>query len=114
MRTEQSKETPVDPIRQRALGLFGFLKEIVQIRSAATRDNKDYPEVLWLNEIPHEPSCYCAGWPENQNPEDNVWVEIKKQNLPKFPASPKECVLCLYFPDQSCGASRGCGDFFSL
>lgn len=93
MRTEQFKETPINPIRQKALGLFEFLKEIVQIRSVVTRDNKDYPDVLWLSEIPRESGCYCAGWPENQNPEDNVWVEIKKQNLPKLPDLPKECVL---------------------
>ncbi len=78
-------------VKDRAIGLFQFLKEIVQIRSVVTRDLSEFIDVLWLHELPQQDGCYCAGWPQHQNADDNVWVEIKKQSLPKIPQPPESC-----------------------
>ena len=78
-------------IKQRAIGLFKFLKEIVQLRSVVVRDAKEFIDVLWLTDLPQEDGCYCAGWSQHKDAEDNVWVEIKKQSLPKVPQTPEIC-----------------------
>jgi len=86
-----SKNTKQDVLRTKALGLFEYLKALIQMRSAVIRDNQEYVDVLWGTEIPQQEGCYCVGWPQYKDSEDHVWIEIKKQTLPKIPKVPEIC-----------------------
>ncbi len=95
MKTNQTnldnKSSSQDPLRKKTLGFFEYLRALVQMRSAVVRDNHEYVDVLWGSEIPQQEGCYCAGWPQYKGTEDHVWIEIKKQTLPKIPKAPESC-----------------------
>ena len=49
--------------RDRAIGLYTFLKEFVQLRTRTIRDVSSYEqdgEVIWAADIPREHGCHCA------------------------------------------------------
>lgn len=81
---------PTDHIRDRAIRLFTYLRELTQLRSKVIRTLKDYENVLWLSDIPREQGCFTQVWGVSQEGQEDIWVEIKKPKLPSFPSAPKE------------------------
>ncbi len=78
-------------LRDRAIRLFTFLREITELRSKTTRTCDQYEKVLWFDEIPREPGCYCIARRMNQDQEESdVWVEIKKPRLKPPPKIPEQ------------------------
>ncbi len=78
-------------LRDRAIRLFTFLREITELRSKTTRTCDQYEKVLWFDEIPREPGCYCIAWRMNQDHEESdVWVEINKPRLKPPPKIPEQ------------------------
>jgi very-short-patch-repair endonuclease len=71
-----------DPIRDRAVRLFTFLREVVRLRSFIIRSLDDYEQAIFFSDIPQEHGCSCIAWggpPDEENAD--VWIEIRK---PKF------------------------------
>jgi very-short-patch-repair endonuclease len=83
---------PVDDaqIRDRAIRLFTFLRELTELRTKMIRTSDKYETVLWFNEIPRAKECYCITWqPVDDEEQSEIWVEIKKPILKEPPKVPE-------------------------
>jgi len=83
---------PVDDtqIRDRAIRLFTFLRELSELRTKMIRTSGEYETVLWFNKIPREKECYCISWqPVDDEEQSEIWVEIKKPILKEPPKVPE-------------------------
>ncbi len=75
-------ETDDQQVRDRAVRLFTFLREITELRSKTIRTIEQYDKVLWFKEIPREPGCDCIAWrPVKDEEKSDVWVEIRRPRL---------------------------------
>lgn len=73
-------------IRDRAIRLFTFLRELSELRTKMIRTSGEYETVLWFNKIPREKECYCIAWqPIDDEEHSEIWVEIKKPILKEPP-----------------------------
>ena len=87
--------------RDRAIALYTFLKEFVQLRTKTIRDIARYEqdgEVIWAADIPREHGCHCIAWHRNTpdasdgdapDAPDEVWVELRKPRLTRPPEPPE-------------------------
>jgi hypothetical protein len=76
-------------IRDRALRLFTFLKEVTELRSKTVRVLDQYERVLWLQEIPRENGCQCVAWrARGETEEEEAWVQVRKPQLQRPPTVP--------------------------
>ncbi len=80
-------DRPPDVIRDRAIRLFRFLRELTELRTKTIRSWEQYEQAVWYQDIPHEPGCHCIAWPGVDLGEHaEAWVEVRK---PRLKASPK-------------------------
>lgn len=83
-------------LRSRAVALYTFLREFVELRSQIVRTVDSYEEVLWLADIPKEPGCRCLVWSRGQaSPEPDIWIEIHKPRLLSPPRPERDLALWL-------------------
>lgn len=76
------RKTEDQEIRDRALRIFTFLRELTELRSRTVRTIDQYEKVLWFNDIPRESGCHCVAWTSMEDEErSEVWAEIKKPRL---------------------------------
>ena len=84
--------------RDRAVALYTFLKEFVQLRTKTIRDISRYEQdgqVIWAAEIPREHGCHCIAWHRDtpdalaDDAPDEVWIEIRKARLTRPPEPPE-------------------------
>jgi hypothetical protein len=88
---ETSESVSADQLKDRAVRLFTFLREVVALRTKITRTLDTYEKIIWLAGIPHEPECYFAAWtPLADEDSDRTWIEVKKPRLSPPPAIPEE------------------------
>lgn len=78
------------PIQDRAIRLFSYLQELVQLRTPQVRDVQSYEAVLWFSEIPREEGCYSISWGAPLEDSD-LWVEVRKRKEPPCPSPPEKC-----------------------
>jgi len=86
--TEQNKTR--DFIRENAINLFTFLRELTQLRTKNIRTLENYAEVLWLCDIPREQGCFTQAWGITNQGQEDIWIEIKKPRLPSLPDVPEQ------------------------
>jgi len=80
---------PGDPVRDRAVRLFAFLREMTLLRTKVIQSFEQYDSVIWLADIPREPGCHCAAWGTGATPEENTtWIEVRKPQLAPPPDPP--------------------------
>ena len=80
-----------DTIRERAIRLFAFLREMTLLRSKVVRSVDEYDRAIWLAEIPREPGCYCAAWGMRRDgDEHSTWIEVRKPKLTAPPDPPAD------------------------
>ena len=79
-------------VRDHALSLFTFLREVVALRSRTVRtvDDKDYELVKWIADIPREDECYCVAWEsaEDAAKRSESWLEVRKPKAQPSPPVP--------------------------
>lgn len=76
-------------MRDRAVRLFAFLREMTLLRTKVIQSFDQYDNVIWLADIPREPGCHCAAWGTGATPEDNTtWIEVRKPQLAPPPDPP--------------------------
>ncbi len=80
-----------DDTRDKAVRLFTYLQEFVQLRSRVTRDCSDYRALLWFYEIPREHGCFSIAWGTGRD--DDVWIEMKRKKEPPCPPVQKICEM---------------------
>ncbi len=90
MRQKEEGTPAHDEIRRRAISLYTFLKEFAELRAETIRSFERYDQVLWLQDVPREPECYCAAWQERRDDESEAWIEVRKPrlNAPPLPPAP--------------------------
>ncbi len=64
-------------IKDRAIRLFTYLQELVQLRTSQVRDIESYESVVRFSEVPHEEECYSISWGTPLEDSD-VWLEIRR------------------------------------
>ena len=84
-----------NPIRDRAIRLFGFLKELAQLKSTTVRDLAAYDEVIWFHAVPEYKGCFSILFPESDRLQESTWLEIRKSPEPKRPPVPPSCLKWL-------------------
>ena len=92
MSSDQQINRSIDDaeVRDRAIRLFKYLKELTELRTNTIRNLDQYEKVLWFNEIPRRAECQCIAWPgvSTENLAES-WIEIKKPKLKQPPIPPK-------------------------
>lgn len=82
----------------KAVGLFTFLADFVNLRTRIIRDISHYAQdgqVIWASEIPRDRGCSCIAWhrdtPEESadDPTDETWIEMRKPRLTPPPEPPE-------------------------
>lgn len=77
-------------IRDHAIRLFIFLKELSELRTKTIRTLDTYEKVLWLADIPRERGCYCAAWFTDHDEElTDTWIRVHKPRLVPPPEVPE-------------------------
>ena len=76
--------------RDRAVALYTFLQEFVQLRTKTIRDISGYErdgQFIWAKDIPQEHGCHCMARHRDtaetlgDDAPDEVWIEIRKPHL---------------------------------
>lgn len=49
-------------VRDRAIRLFTYLKELCALRATQVRTVASYDQVFWLNDLPRDKLCQCIAW----------------------------------------------------
>jgi very-short-patch-repair endonuclease len=89
-KASQQKDS-IDPLRQRAIDLFRYLSALVELRSKMIRDCESYENLFWFSELPKEPECFTAAWPNGEDEDDGVWLKIERPRCPQVPQPPYVC-----------------------
>ncbi|MBI4589117.1 MAG: ATP-binding protein [Candidatus Rokubacteria bacterium] len=80
-------------VRDRAIRLFTFLRELTELRTKTILSWEQYEQVVWFHDIPRESGCHCIAWPSVDLDEHaEAWVEVKKPRL-KAPPKPPPVVI---------------------
>lgn len=75
-------------IRERAVRLFSYLRELALLNTTVIRDYADFEEVLWFDELPdHDAINSIARGTFDDAGE--TWLEIKRLPEPQLPPPPK-------------------------
>jgi len=88
---ETSQGSEATSVRDKALGLFTYLKGLCELRMTQVCTVESYDQVFWLSDIPHDKLCQCVAWSINdiqQASQDqilDVWIEIRKPKLKSPP-----------------------------
>jgi len=85
----------VENFQEKAVRLFTFLKELMELSSKTVRSLEQYENVLWISGIPKEQGCYCAFWETDYGDGEppDVWLEVHKPNRIPPPPLPKKLQL---------------------
>jgi hypothetical protein len=76
-------------VRDRAVRLFTFLKELTELHSRTVRSYDQYEKVLWLCDVPKNHGCHCIAWRALPDEElSDVWVEVRQARFKKVPELP--------------------------
>src|SRR5689334_2972536 len=79
-----------DDLRDKAVRLFTYLKEVCQLRFVVVRDCRNYDQILWLHDIPRQPECLCIAWNESTESTES-WIEVRRGAEPVCPPVPTVC-----------------------
>ena len=85
-------ETDDKVIRDRAIRLFTFLKELSLLKTKITRDLKAYDEVVWFKDVPEYKGIFSILSGESIDTQDGIWLEVKRQQEPQRPYIPTSCL----------------------
>lgn len=84
------RQSENEQIRDRAVQLFTFLKELTRLRVKTIRSSDHYEKVIWLHDIPEEPESYCITRDRSETEErSDIWIRVKKPKLKPPPDVPE-------------------------
>ena len=76
-------------VRDKAVRLFTYLKELTELRSDVKRNCDAYDQVVWWAEIPREKECYCAAWDLGRDAAYDDWLRVERPRR-KRPPTPTQ------------------------
>jgi len=74
-----------DPIREKSIRLFNYLKELTELRFQVERSCEKYEDVIWWADIPREKECYCAAWDLHKDAAFDAWVRVERPKRKRPP-----------------------------
>jgi len=77
-----------DLVRDKAVRLFTYLKELTELRSDVKRSCDEYDQVIWWTEIPREKECYCAAWDIGREAAYDDWIRVERPRRKRPPSPP--------------------------
>lgn len=83
-------------IRDRAICLFTYLKELCALRTTQVRTVASYDQVFWFSDLPRDKLCQCIAWSINDVQQisrdqiSDVWIEVHKPKLKSPPELPDD------------------------
>lgn len=80
-------------IKDRAIRLFSFLRELSELRTKTIRSFETYEQVVWLSDIPLEKGCHVYIWEGTSGAIKDSWIEINKPKLLPPPPIPESVQL---------------------
>lgn len=75
-------------VRDRAIRLFTYLRELSTLRSKVVCDVDQYERVLWFDELPDHPTIYSVARGLAENDRD-LWIEVRRSDEPLLPDPPR-------------------------
>jgi very-short-patch-repair endonuclease len=75
-------------VRDKAVRLFTYLKELTELRSDVRRNCDEYDQVVWWAEIPREKECYCAAWDLGRDAAYDDWLRVERPRRRRPPTPP--------------------------
>ncbi len=87
--TSESGRTQL--LHDKSIRLVEFMKRIAELQRKSTKLIENYPQVLWLSEIPKLKGCYLKSSMSDKDYDDSVWLEIQGRREPQLPSLPKKC-----------------------
>lgn len=79
-------------IRDRAIRLFTYLRELARLKTKVTRDLSAY-DVVWFHDVPEYKGCFSIPLSqESDRTQDGNWLEVRKTAEPKKPPIPSSCL----------------------
>lgn len=75
-------------LRDKAVRLFTYLKELTELRSDVRRNCDEYEQVVWWAEIPREKECYCAAWDLGRDAAYDDWLRLERPRRKRPPTPP--------------------------
>ena len=75
-------------VRDKAVRLFTYLKELTELRTDVRRNCDDYDQVVWWAEIPREKECYCAAWDLGRDAPYEDWLRVERPRRKRPPTLP--------------------------
>ncbi len=75
-------------VRDKAVRLFTYLKELTELRTDVKRNCDEYDQVVWWAEIPREKECYCAAWDLGRDPAYEDWLRVERPRRKRPPTLP--------------------------
>ena len=82
-------------VRDRAIHLFTFLKEMARLRTKVIRELSTYDHVVWFHEVPECTGCFSILSPESDETQEGVWLEVRRPKEPQKPSIPSSCLKWL-------------------
>lgn len=90
---DESEVNNSNLIRERAIRLFTYLRELARLKTKVTRDLSAYDEVVWFQDVPEHKGCFSILLPqESDRAQDGIWLEVRKLAEPKRPSIPASCL----------------------
>ncbi|MBW2127589.1 MAG: AAA family ATPase, partial [Deltaproteobacteria bacterium] len=87
-------------LRDRAVRLFKFLRELARLRRRIVRDLFEYERVVWFHDMPEYKGCFSILGLESDTSQDTTWLEVRKSPEPKRPPIPTACQRWLEDTDE--------------
>ena len=75
-------------VRDKAVRLFTYLKELTELRTDVRRNCDEYDQVIWWAEIPREKECYCAAWDLGREAAYDDWLRVERPRRKRPPTPP--------------------------
>jgi very-short-patch-repair endonuclease len=75
-------------VRDKAVRLFTYLKELTELRTDVRRNCDEYDQVVWWAEIPREKECYCAAWELGRDAAYEDWLRVERPRHKRPPTPP--------------------------
>lgn len=76
-------------IRDRAVRLFTYLRELAKLKTAVTRDLSAYDKVVWFSDVPEYKGCFSILQSRDlERNQDGIWLEVRKTPETKRPPTP--------------------------
>jgi hypothetical protein len=79
-------------VRDKAVRLFTYLKDLTELRTDVTRNCDEYDQVVWWAEIPREKECYCAAWDLGREAAYDDWLRVERPRR-KRPPTPAPALV---------------------